>query len=732
MVVNNRLEVEQKFLKKVQDTILEQIKYQRNRLKEIPLEFKNRYGDVKWGDEDLVKKLTTIALKQLSKLEYSYNNPFFSKIIFSPDDDEEVEIYIGRTGIVDADGNQLVTDWRAPISFLYYAQKCGRAEYEIGGRKITGELKLKSQILIKDGVLIDVRDVDLLAPDELLNPVLSSSAGNRLKGITATAQPEQYAIIRTPLSKNIITQGSAGSGKSNIALSKLAYHAYNGDYNTNQFIVIGPNKYFLNYISSLLPELEAEDIEQYTFLDIMKEQFPDLKEVFNQNLTLRRYYDKKSLSDILSYKSSLQYKEDLDKFIASYLDSLIEDIKFYDETLIEKEEIKRNLLTGGSYKKNADILASSYIARIKARSEALLNTIWTKEKQKFDSMSPNDERHKNYLGVYNDIKTQLEKGCNKVIRNYFKRFSISPLKLYSEFIKSISQYSDDPSEVLDGLKKETLSSLSKKKIYYEDLLALIYLNIKFNDNEESKNIVHVVVDEAQDLGMFEFHVLKMMFKNSTFSLFGDIAQSIYPYKSIADWQQVKSSIFDDKCEIINIEKSYRSTTEIINVANEVLKNLKLSPAIPVMRHGDEVEFVNLVPEEKSDFIVEKIMQLVNTGCKSIALLCENEKEAERKGNELRAKGIDVKNIKEDDEEYNGGICITTSYLAKGLEFDAVIINDASEQIYNSTSKTDMQLLYVGLTRALHNLVVIYHEQLTKGLINCLDNNKIQREQYTKC
>lgn len=272
----------------------------------------------------------------------------------------------------------------------------------------------------------------------------------------------------------------------------------------------------------------------------------------------------------------------------------------------------------------------------------------------------------------------------------------------------IQLYAYDITEAeITALQNDTLGLLRKKKISFEDMAPLLHLNYILHGNDNQ--YCHIVIDEAQDYGLFHFAVLREMFPNSTFSIYGDLAQSIYSYRSIANWEEVGNIIFNGDCELINIDRGYRTTAEITENANNILYCLGLPDATPVIRHGDSVLF-----EEKAknnSYKVNKILKLQNQGYKTIAIICKNEKEAKKVYDSLISENIDATHITAKDNEYNGGICVLTSALANGLEFDAVIINDASSNTYDINDNVDMHLLYVACTRALHKLEILYDKEL---------------------
>ena len=262
---------------------------------------------------------------------------------------------------------------------------------------------------------------------------------------------------------------------------------------------------------------------------------------------------------------------------------------------------------------------------------------------------------------------------------------------------------------LKALKKETLANIKTQKYEFEDLAALLYIKYKIAPNQFYKEIRHTVIDEAQDLGEFNFFVLKKCLPSSTFSIFGDLAQSIYDYRGIDNWNVVNTVMFNNDADIIYFDKSYRTTAEIMETADDIAESIGLSRSNLVVRHGADVNITHIEDTNSiPSFILNKIQEYKEKGYKTIAVI-----------------GLIVPNVKLSDdltdEKFN--VCTISNQLAKGLEFDAVIINNASEDIYSSDSNLDMKLLYVAVTRALHELDIVFTNKLSKPLEKTLERRK---------
>ena len=301
------------------------------------------FDDGKRGEQFNKMALLNLYETKVKILQKMLSSPYFGRIDFESKEDNDLsKIYIGKNN-VNSEGVNVVTDWRAPICSLYYDSELGKVSYHAPKGIIDGELKLKRQLIIENGKLVDVLDTNLVTNDELLKPYLNINAENKMKTIIASIQKEQNSIIRKPIYKDIIVEGVAGSGKTSVALHRIAYLAYQleNNYISNQFLVIGPNKYFLDYVSQILPELDTEPVDQKTFIELVNE-------ILNEKLTFQiennsnieeRFLDKR----IQRFKGSLEYKECIKNYLYDYInkDIVEDDFKIDDQVVFAKDYIKK-------------------------------------------------------------------------------------------------------------------------------------------------------------------------------------------------------------------------------------------------------------------------------------------------------------------------------------------------------------------------------------------------------
>ena len=672
-----------------------------------------------------------IACDRIKVLKSGLLKPYFARIDFKDDRKEEKEkFYIGKYALLDDNNNVVIVDWRAPIANLYYDSELGDVIYECPEGEVSGKLYLKRQFEIEDGKLLNYHDVDIVSNDQLLQKYLQVNNEMRLKNIVSTIQKEQNYAIRKPLRINTIVQGVAGSGKTTIALHRIAYLVYNykNVINNNQYMVIGPNKVFLNYIQSVLPDLDVSDVKQLTFEELAKDIIDDDFELNSSSKALNQHLLKKCDDDISKFKSSDTFRTMLDIFLSEYFNNIINDgLIIKDFEVISKEDYcdMFDLAKHGS--QNFDevlekfvLLASDYVLNNSSDISVRLMREMHSEFDKATTQVQKEEIRSKQKYIYNEI----EKGCKQSIRKTISKYKVTPIKLYRKFIDTVTDYGDDVYSNLDLLKRKTLANIKSKTIDFEDLAALMHLKCNLGLDREFKNYRHVVIDEAQDLGKFCFYALKECLPYATFSIYGDIAQSIYDYRSIDSWQEVQD-VFPNS-ELISFRKSYRTTDEIMSIANSVAEYLQLDASELSIRHGSDVTFTNLDSNDIPGYINEKISEYKAKGYKTIAIISKYSTQSNYINDDLSFIGRVMPNIDERTDITTVDMSNVTipNFLSKGLEFDAVIINDASEKIYDSSSSLDMKMLYVALTRALHEMDVVYSDEITKPLEKFINNKTL--------
>lgn len=652
-------------------------------LKNLPEKYKN--------NEELLESLSLQYSNRYRVIKEGIKKPYFARIDFKEENGFNQKCYIGKVGVHDFDNNLITVDWRSPIASLYYDSNIGPAEYSSPDGMITGEVLLKRQYAIEDSKLIDFTDVDTVSNDEMLKPYLSVNADNRLKNIVSSIQKEQNDIIRKYIFDNMIVQGVAGSGKTTVALHRIAYLAYNyrNIIDSNQFMVIGPNKFFIHYISSILPDLDVTSVKQLTYRELTEM-------ILKEKIKLSKKEEEKKIS---KFKISLDYKQVLDKYLKDIEvqellpeeDFFIKGFKIFSKKKIKEiyEEIDQELYDNfASRMERVILLLSTEIKNKYDFYEKKISKIY------FDKM--NEAKDLNQLKKdYEYVKKQvLDNLCNKELKKYFSFLNKKISLLYKNFLEKCTTY----------LPKDLLFDTN---ITESDLPGMMHLYTKIHGSHDFNLIRHTVVDEAQDYGEFHFYTMKDALRKSSFSIFGDLAQSIYDYKAIDSWEDVINHVFNQDCSLDYLLKSYRTTVEIMEEANKVLKHLGLKEGQPVIRHGEKVKYIS--SKDKITDIKNILNQLIKKNYSTIAIISRNEKEADDVYKQLKER-FSIHKVGKDNLDYVGGICSVSSEYAKGLEFDAVILYDAGEECYHKDDSTDMKHLYVAMTRALHELYVLYSEE----------------------
>lgn len=711
--MNSEFELENKHLKNVINQYEDILDNDELALEELP----KRYSE----DFFLLDAMMWQYEHRIYIMKNNIEKPYFARIDFKEENSNSIsKCYIGKVGVIDEDGNMITVDWRAPIASIYYDSNLGKTSYISPEGVIKGELLIKRQYEIENKKLISYQDVDTVSNDEILKPYLGVSADNRLKNIVSTIQKEQNDIIRKDINENLIVQGVAGSGKTTVALHRIAYLVYNyrDIIEAKQYMVIGPNKFFLNYISNVLPDLDVTNVSQLTFEELTKKVVGEKFTLENDDQKLKDVIGSNQRYKLNRIKTSLKYKKALDLFMKDFLKKVISnnDLIYKDFVIIKGNIIKDiyNEIDKDMYYNVESIIERMKLRITKYISDNCDNLIYlaNENMHKKFGLSTDEEERKLIIKENESIKKEIERKCTSTIKKYFSLGNTKVLTLYKNFLENLDSYLELDEE-MDLERKTTINKLKKKKVEFEDLGAILYLKYKMSETKEYKKFRHAVVDEAQDFGEFNFYILRKLMPNCRFSIFGDLAQSIYDYRSIDNWEDMNKESFDNDCKKMYLLKSYRTTTEIMNEANRIIKYIGLSEATPVIRHGREVEYVkedNLIKQ-----IISKIKEYQEKDYKSIAIISKTMEETNKINRKLQEENIYVSNVISSDMEYNGGICTITSYLAKGLEFDAVIINNASSKNYNKESNIDMKLLYVSMTRALHELLVLYKEELTEPL-----------------
>ena len=671
---------------------------------------------------------------RLSTLRKMLDSPYFGRIDFHEEGDSEPEeVYIGISTLRnEADENILIYDWRAPISSVYYDYQPGPAEYKTPEGIIKGELENKWQYMIRNGELQSMFDTSLTIGDEILQEVLGEGTNKYMNSIVATIQQEQNRIIRHDRGKMLIVHGAAGSGKTSAALQRIAYLLYNYRQNLNadQIILFSPNNIFSNYISNVLPELGEENMHQTTFQEYLYHRLSNDFVVEGPFEQLEYILTKTNSPEYDARVSSIRYKASFHFFdvIQSYRKSLeqsgmvFNNITFKGKDLVTAQEMEDYFYE----EKNA----SGLHYRLEKLKEWLLGKIreiekseWKKEWVEESVELLSDEEYynaKKYLAKkagytrenlddydmnINHLKQLIIRQQLQPIRDSIRSFSFVDVKaIYKQLFvdsRKIQDLADeDLPENWPAICEITLQELQNNRLFYEDATPYLLLKELIFGFQANRSIRHVVVDEAQDLSPFQFEFLKRLFPVAKMTVLGDFNQAIFTHANKKnDFQELTDLYGSENTEIINLMRSYRSTKPIIEFTRKLIPEGE--HIIPFNRDGEPPKLHQFDNHDELHAAIRlKVLELQKHGYHSIAIICKSAAESE-KAYEALSDIKDVKLLKSNSIEYEQGTVVLPSYLSKGIEFDAVIIYDASEEVYGDESLR--RVFYTACTRAMHHL-----------------------------
>ncbi len=688
------------------------------KFKDISAETKELYDNYRSSNPELHNDLV-IGLDMKSMMERSLNKnllaikkPYFGRIDYQEVGDmESYCLYLGKNGVRKNITENMIIDWRAPISSVYYDSDIGESSYLTPfGEQIDILLSLKRTYDIENSKLIDFYDSDVISNDEFLTKYLSKNKEVVLGEIIATIQKEQNQIIRDNPWHSVIVQGVAGSGKTTVAMHRISYILYNykEKFRPDEFYIIGSNKMLLNYITGVLPNLDVYNVNQMTMeeflLTLLDKDFDYKKGKYSlSNSFLRRRPTVQSpkISQLRQLKGSVLFINALAIYMEQYEINATpsEDVVYENRVIYSKEEILYflNFFKDKPLQEKIDLLNKRLIYKITSINEAELKK-----------------------------KEQIKAEVNK-FKNYFgnRGFRLNLMEVYRNFLEDLKRnrkgYQDRGMDVPDDeVINLLLQDLHQKKIDLYDLAMLNFIKKRLKKTRDFEYVGHIVIDEAQDFGVLVFQLFRQLFTNCTYTIMGDVTQNINYDSGMNDWETLKDIVFDPvKDKFYKLAKSYRNTVEISEFASRVLKKctFKTYDIEPIIRHGKEVTLI-----EKSDdkSMVSEVVEIIKDSKQSaydtIAIICRSVEET-IKVKEMLGPYVELEHLKDDIEEmtFTNGVMVLPIYMTKGLEFDAVILWNPDEDNY-LMSDEDAKLLYVAITRALHELYVVYQGNLSELLI----------------
>ena len=649
--------------------------------------------------------------------------PYFARIDAEYDEDEESgsggaqSIYIGKNGISNPDNTQLVTDWRAPIASLYYDATPGHATYSAPGGDYGVELKLKRTFEIDGGELLDFYDTDVVANDELLIKYLGRKRDAALSDIVATIQRDQNRIIREDPWKSIVVQGAAGSGKTTVAMHRLAWITYNyrEQFKENEFYIIGGSNMFLRYITAMLPDLDVHDVCQLTFPDFLMKLLTDDDDRGFESFRPQPY------SGDIAAKSSAEFAKALCEWLEDLQAAVFEPrtLELNGVTLITAADVQYAVENrhGMSFSELAEVISERMEAagiNSRERMEEFVEQEYDENARDILDDVP-DRRFGDLVQAIAYKKKRLagiRAELTKTKRFYKKRLPSKPVPmLYRQFLGWLAAKDEGWAETA----KKSASAVAKNRPDNIDLCMMLMIKCRLLPLPAVGAVRHLIIDEAQDYGESCYVTLKSALNRCVFTIMGDIAQNIAASGGLATWDALLDGPFKDgRTSFFNLKKSYRNTIEISHFASRVLSRLSAGRygVEPVIRHGEEPSVTKCADEAGLAAEAEGLIrEYLDSGMHTVAVVARTKEEAERAYSLLPAE-LGATLVCNADEDYSGGVTVFPAEMVKGMEYDAVVVWNASAERY---TENDGKLLYVVLTRAMHRLGVLFSGELS-GLL----------------
>ncbi len=653
------------------------------------------------GDDFTEQMLDLQQEERRLRLEISRKEPYFGRIDFQElPGERSKELYIGKAGVARRGSNELlVIDWRAPAASVFYSFTGGDAPvaYESPDGEVNGYVHLKRNFMIRQGELQRLVDSYVrgqegeAVTDEFLLYRLGENKDNKLRDIVSTIQEEQDRIIRADRSKALFIQGVAGSGKTTVALHRLAFllYQYADRMRAERMIIFAPNRMFLDYISGVLPELGVGDIQQTTFGDWTVDLLERSVKLSDPAQTLQHWFEeRRSLADLEqapgTFKGSLAFKALLDERMAEFERAIVPTQPF--------EPIDGLVLKPGQM---SEWYATDYGEEtLMKKRDRLVSRIrrWFESEMKLRGIADKKVRAK-ALSRFNSFTKKIP--------------SYTALGLYASLFSGKQASSAIPKAIASA----TAARLKQGEAASEDLAPLAYIQLELYGLPKAP-FDHIVIDEAQDYSPLQLVVLGKCQRSVSMTVLGDLQQGIHAYAGVQSWQQLTDLFETEQTGYHELNRSYRSTTEIIEFANRILSGMEgeVKHAVPVFRSGDEVALEQVDENAHLDAIAADVQAWQAAGAfETIAVIGRTERECEWIYNHLTAGGLEASLVQSKQPAYGGGLSVVPVYLSKGLEFDAVLVADAGLEAY---SELDAKLLYVGCTRALHKLKLLYRGELT--------------------
>jgi DNA helicase-2/ATP-dependent DNA helicase PcrA len=595
-------------------------------------------------------------------------SPYFGRFDFARAGRSTPEpVYVGVHHFYDeVDRKNQIYDWRAPIATLFYDFETGPVRYTAPEGEIEGEVSLKRQFRIKHGQIELMIDSAVNVVDDVLQEELSRASDDSMKNIVATIQRDQNAIIRDEYAQELIIQGVAGSGKTSIALHRIAFllYRFKDTLSSEDILIISPNSVFADYISNVLPELGEESVNEIG-MDTLANELLDsqyrFQTFFEQTAALLEKNDEETKQRI-RFKASLAFLKKLGEYAVH-----VDNTRFVAEDLWVARRLVPGWLLEELFHKHRALNTTERINRVIMQTEQKIG-----------------------IQYHYDLLLEERKELRAAVRKMLHQSSLR--ETYKQFYSWLG-------------KPEMFKPAKNSKLEYADVFPLIYLKMQLEGiHSVYKNIKHLLIDEMQDYTPVQYAVLAKIFPCKK-TILGDANQSINPYSS-STTEEIQQVFGQASC--VKLNTSYRSSYEITRFAQRILPD----PDLVAMERHDEEPHVLQYKTRRDELaqIDRSTRDFFASDHNTLGIIYKTQKQAQQIADYLCNTGHKAQLLSEQSRLFTPGVIVCTAHMAKGLEFDRVIVPDADAKTYHTAM--DRHLLYVACTRAMHKLTVIHTGELT--------------------
>ena len=661
--------------------------------------------------EEVALQRFRFQLDRLRQLSMASGQAYFARLDFIPAGCAPESWYLGRWGVLDpATLTPVVVDWRSPVANLYYSGQIGPMDYQAPDGRVEGELTLKRMLTVRERELVSLFDTGIVSQETYLQEVLGSVSTDRMRDIVTTIQAEQNIVIRHPLNGNLLVQGAAGSGKTTIALHRIAYllYTYQDVLKPERMMILAPDPLFLSYISQVLPDLGVERVVQTTFegwcREAMGRRMPKIlrESRLEQNLALSEE-ERRETGRMLRIKGSLDMMHRLDEWLDRLQTAVMppNGMKMAGVVLMDRAELEKVFLEDLRFfplEQRISELKKIIRKRVQSAAELLRNRYAESAEQAADriraAMRDGPQRQQKLRELYatrDQRYREIDARAEGYLEKYREKFALPDLaELYESFLR----------ECVPELPA------GDGRLRQEDLPMLVMI-CRYAFGLKVRPMKHIVIDECQDFSPFQIELLKRTNPAATFTLVGDLYQGIRADEGIRGWEEWQGPVFTERTELKQLTVSYRNTVEIMTAAQKVAARYPISGigrTRPVLRHGEPPRICRADREQdRLDGICAQVREWLSEGWHSIALIEKTGEQAKKLYRRIGSQ-LDAQLLSESDSEYRGGVMIMPAGIVKGMEFDCVCICDASAENFPEDEFL-CRILYVMMTRPLHRLCI---------------------------